>query len=647
MQKITSYQAQQTYTQILTDLEQRNIFKDNEKEKWESFLTRLHPNFFELINLLYQLYFDRFDFYYQIKQLWISLWEAYKKRPQYLKNLDIKREKNPLWFQDQNSLAAVCYLDRYAGTIQNFETKIPYLKELGINILHLMPLFQTPQPQNDGGYAISNYRKTDPKIGSIQELKKLIKDLRSANISTALDFVFNHTANDHPWAQKAIKGEQKYKDYYYLFPDRTLPNQYEQHLREIFPEEKPGSFTFLPETNQWVWTTFNTYQWDLNFSNPEVFKAITEEMFFIANLGVEILRMDAVPFIWKELGTSCENLPQVHTLLQAFNLVAKIVAPSLIFISEAIVHPNDVNSYINQNECKISYNPLMMATSWEALATRETKLLQKSIEFYYEINQNCSWLNYVRVHDDIGWTYSDENAWEVGINPYDHRRFLNDFYIGTFPGSFAKGVSFQHNLKTGDQRICGTCASLAGLEKAIKEEGQTEIDLAIKRITLLYGLTITSKGIPLIYLGDELATLNDHSYLNYPQLKNDSRWTHRPIFDQERFAQRNDPSTPAGKTYHAIQNLITLRRSNPILALGEMIPIHTGLKSLLAFVRQLDQQKLISIYNFSEQSFEINQDFFTYHLGQAEIIEIISKNKIKDTYQIEPYQIAIFQIKNQ
>lgn len=646
MQKITSYQAQQTYKQILKNLEQRNIYKENEKEKWEDFLARLKPHFSELINLLYQLYYDRFDFYYHIEELWLSLWHAYKKRPQYLINLDKKREKNPLWFQDKNTLAAVCYLDRYAGTIQNFETKIPYLEELGVNILHLMPLFKTPQPQNDGGYAISDYRKTDPKIGSIQDLKKLIKKLRSANISVALDFVFNHTANDHPWAQKAKKGNQQYQNYYYMFPDRTLPDQYEQHLREIFPEEKPGSFTYLPETNQWVWTTFNTYQWDLNFSNPEVFKAITEEMFFIANLGIDIMRMDAVPFIWKELGTSCENLPQVHTLLQAFNLVAKIVTPSLIFISEAIVHPNDVNSYISESECKISYNPLMMATSWEALATRETKLLQKSIESYNVINQNCSWLNYVRVHDDIGWTYSDENAWEVGINPYDHRKFLNDFYIGTFPGSFSKGVSFQHNLKTGDQRICGTCASLAGLEKAIKEEGPEEIELAIKRISLLYGLAITAKGIPLIYLGDELATLNDHSYQQFAQLKNDSRWAHRPLFDQERFEQRNDSTSIPGKTYQNFQNLLTLRKANPILANGEMIPINTGIKSLLAILRQNETQKAITIYNFSEQSFEINHDFFTYHLGQNKIIEIISKDELESNFHINPYQIAIFQIKN-
>ena len=646
MQKITSYQAQQTYIQILADLEQRNIYQENEKEQWNAFLQRLQPNFSELLNLLYQLYFNKFDFYYHIQQLWVSLWHAYKKRPQNLKKIDQKREKNPLWFQDQNTLAAVCYLDRYAGTIKNFETKIPYLQELNINILHLMPLFQTPQPQNDGGYAISNYRKTDPKIGTIQDLKKLIKNLKKANISVALDFVFNHTAHDHLWAQKAKKGQQKYKNYYYIFPDRTLPDQYEQNLREIFPEEKPGNFTYLPESKQWVWTTFNTYQWDLNFSNPEVFIAITQEMFFIANLGVEILRMDAVPFIWKELGTSCENLPQVHTLLKAFNLVAKIVAPSLILISEAIVHPNDVNSYISDKECKISYNPLMMATSWEALATRETKLLQKSIESYFEIDQNCSWLNYVRVHDDIGWTYSDENAWEVGINPYDHRQFLNDFYLGTFPGSFARGVSFQYNPKTGDQRVCGTCASLAGLEKAINQEGQTEIDLAIKRISLLYGLAITSKGIPLIYLGDELATLNDLSYLQQPQLSSDSRWAHRPIFDQKRFEQRTDPTTPAGKTYQSFQQLIKIRRAHPILALGQMTPLYTGFKSLLAFLRQHQGQKIITLYNFSEQSAEISQDFFTYHLGQGPIEELITNQELKNTYQIEPYQISIFHIKN-
>ena len=641
-----NYISQQAYKRIISHLKERKVYQEKDQVNWDMFLSRLELNFHNLFSLLFELYQTRDDFFYHLEELCLSLWAAYKKRPAYLKKHDRNREKKPTWYQSADSIAAVCYLDRYAGTIEKFNSKIPYLEELSINILHLMPLFETPESENDGGYAISNYRKTNPEIGSIQDLKSLIKNLRKSNISLALDFVFNHTANNHKWAKKAQAGESKYKDFYFIFPDRTMPDQYEQSLREIFPEESPGNFTHLPKTDEWVWTTFNTFQWDLNFSNPAVFNAILGEMFFIANLGVEILRMDAVPFIWKQLGTNSENLPQVHTLLKAFNIAAKIVAPSLTFISEAIVHPDEVNAYISEEKCKLSYNPLLMATSWEALATRETKLIQKSIESYYNINSSCSWINYVRCHDDIGWTFSDENAWQVGINPWGHRKFLNEFYTGSFPGSFAKGVSFQANPKTGDQRICGSCASLAGLEKAINEEGKEEEEIALKRIELLYSLAITSKGIPLIYLGDELATLNDTTYLNDPNTKNDSRWTHRPYFNEQEFENKNNKETHAGKTYSKINKLINFRKETPILVDGELSVINTGKKSLLALKRTLDSTNVITIYNFSETPQTLNKAFFNLHIGNGKIEDSYSKILVESTYTIKPYQFTMFNLIN-
>lgn len=644
MQELNNFTSEQAYQHIISHLEERNIYQSQDQEQWESFLERLKEEFPVLFSLLQNLYQSRYDFFYHVEELCIILWQAYYKRPATLKKLDKKREQNPTWYQSPQSSAAVCYLDRYAGTIKKFSEKIPYLEELGINILHLMPLFDTPEQENDGGYAISNYRKTHPKIGTIQELKALIKKLRKANISVALDFVFNHTADNHIWAKKARAGNQKYKDYYHIFEDRTMPDAYEKHLREIFPQEKHGNFTFLPKSNEWVWTTFHSYQWDLNFSNPAVFNAILGEMFFIANLGVEILRMDAVPFIWKKLGTTSENLPEVHLLLKAFNAAAKIVCPSLLFISEAIVHPNDVNTYIGEDKCKLSYNPLMMATSWESLATRETKLLQKSIETYNEIEPTCSWINYVRCHDDIGWTFSDDNAWEVGINPWGHRKFLNEFYTGEFPGSFSKGVPFQSNPNTGDQRICGTCASLAGLEKAINEEGQKEENLAIQRIALLHSLAITSKGIPLLYLGDELATLNNYNYKNTAKTKNDSRWIHRQKFDERRFNQRNDLETHAGQTSNHIKTMLTFRKNNPILALGDITMINTGKKSILAMKRTLKNKTVLTMYNFSEEPQLFSKSFFNLHLGTGIIKENYTNKILQPIYTIPPYQFAMIEL---
>ncbi|MCK4826579.1 amylosucrase, partial [bacterium] len=353
-------------------------------------------------------------------------------------------------------------------------------------------------------------------------------------------------------ATQALSGDREFQDYYRIFPNRQMPDAYEIHLREIFPDEKvdgkrSGSFTYCPEIMSWVWSTFHSYQWDLNYANPVVFNRMVEEMLYLANVGVEILRLDALAFIWKQLGTNCENLPKAHSLIQAFNAAGRIAAPALLFKSEAIVHPDEVVKYISPVECSLSYNPLLMAILWSSLATREVHLLNQALQERFNIGPCCAWVNYVRSHDDIGWTFSDEDAQRLGINGYDHRRFLNNFYTGDFEGSFARGLPFQENPKTGDNRISGTCASLAGLEKAIQEETDAEVELAVRRILLIHGIILTVGGIPLIYLGDEVGVLNDYSYLLNPINKRDSRWVHRAFADWGKIEKRHDPSTIEGR----------------------------------------------------------------------------------------------------
>ncbi len=332
-------------------------------------------------------------------------------------------------------------MDLFAGTLKGIQEKVPYFKELGLTYLHLMPLFRCPEGENDGGYAISSYREVNPALGTMQELSNLAQLLRKEGISLVLDFVFNHTSNEHEWALKARAGDPEYQAYYYMFDDRTMPDAYERTLREIFPEEHPGAFTYFSDVGKWVWTTFHSNQWDLNYSNPVVFNRMAEEMLFLANAGVEVLRLDAVAFLWKQMGTNCENLPEAHMLIQAFNAIARISAPALIFKSEAIVHPDEVVRYIHPKECQISYNPLLMALLWNTLATRQTDLLTFSMQERFRIHPQCAWVNYVRCHDDIGWTFSDEDAAQLGINGFDHRRFLNDFYTGKFPGSFCARIA--------------------------------------------------------------------------------------------------------------------------------------------------------------------------------------------------------------
>ncbi|KAA0262182.1 MAG: amylosucrase, partial [Chloroflexi bacterium] len=479
-------------------------------EGWNLFTARLHKNFARLFALYAEVYGSRYDFFFHLEDLIVSMARLWFNRPEDLRRLDLARETNPPWFESNQTLGAVCYVDRFAGDLEGLRAKIPYFSELGVTYLHLMPLFKSPAGENDGGYAVSTYREVDPALGSMDQLASLARDFRAAGISLVLDLIFNHTSAEHPWAERAKQGDEEYMDFYRIYPDRTLPDQFERNLRDIFPDEHPGAFTFFPSLfhgrGGWVWTTFHSYQWDLNYSNPAVFNRMVEEMLFLANQGVEVLRLDAVAFIWKQPGTRCENLPQAHTLIRAFNAAARIAAPALTFKSEAIVHPDEVVKYISPEECQISYNPLLMALLWNSLATRKTRLLSQALAARFKLPQGTAWVNYVRVHDDIGWTFSDEDAAILGVNGHDHRHFLNEFYRGRFPGSFARGLPFQENPVTGDCRISGTCASLAGLEKALSEEGAKEVEFAIRRILLIHGIILTAGGIPLIYLGDEIGT---------------------------------------------------------------------------------------------------------------------------------------------
>ena len=614
---------------------------------WEQFSSRLQRNFPKLFTLYSDVYSDRYDFFFYLEDLIVSIARLWLSRPQDLRELDIARESNPRWFESNQMLGAVCYVDLFAENLEGIRAKIPYFKELGITYLHLMPLFKAPSGENDGGYAVSSYRELDPALGSTEELNSLTSDLRKAGISLVLDLVFNHTSDEHLWAERAKAGDEEYLDFYYIFPNREMPDRYERNLREIFPDEHPGAFTFFPTLfnglGGWVWTTFHSYQWDLNYSNPAVFNRMAEEMLFLANQGVEVLRLDAVAFIWKQLGTNCENLPQAHTLIKAFNAVARIAAPALTFKSEAIVHPDDVVKYISPDECQISYNPLLMALMWNSLATRKVRLLSQALAKRFKLKPGTAWVNYVRVHDDIGWTFSDEDAAILGVNGYDHRRFLNEFYRGRFEGSFARGLPFQENLMTGDCRISGTCASLAGLEKALREEGEKEVELAVRRILLIHGIILTVGGIPLIYLGDEIGTLNDYTYRDDPAHERDSRWVHRPRADWEKYAKRNDPSCSEGRVYQRFQRLIFLRKENEVFSGGELEIIPTENDHVLGFMRRYMGKRAMIFANFAESAQRIPSRICEqYSLHTKKIVHGISKLTSCDEIAIEPLDFLVF-----
>ncbi len=631
-------QAEISLARLIPRLEAQFASEANADE-WVLFKSRLSKYFPTLFGHLLELYGLHHDFFYHLESMLAMSARMWVARPSGLKILDQEREAQPLWFQSEKMLGGVCYVDLFASDISGLRAKIPYFKELGLTYLHLMPLFKSPEGNSDGGYAISSYHDVDPDLGSMSDLSKLADDLRRNGISLVLDFVFNHTSDEHAWAQKAIAGDPEFRGYYFIFPDRTMPDAYERTLREIFPDQRPGNFTYRPKAG-WVWTTFNSFQWDLNYSNPAVFNSMAEEMLSLANRGAEILRLDALAFTWKELGTSCENLPKVHTLVRAFNAVARIAAPSLLFKSEAIVHPDYVIKYIDEGECQLSYNPLLMALLWEALATREVKLLQLSMTTRFKLEQCCSWVNYVRSHDDIGWTFDDADAAKLGINGFYHRQFLNAFYMGRFEGSFARGLPFQENPKTGDARISGTCASLAGLESAVHNSDPEQVELAIKRVLLLYSVALSIGGIPLIYLGDEIGTLNDYSYRDDPAKAEDSRWVHRPQTSWERVSNRKERETIEGRIYSRLHQLIDIRKRHSVFADGGMEVVDTGNPHVFAFVRYSAEGRALVFANFSEQPQDIPSNILRLSALGYSVRDLLSGMEVhlEDSLVLDPYQ---------
>ncbi len=567
---------------------------------WADFRKRLEAQLPTLFALYHHLYARRYDFFYHFENLLQALAQAAFERSPDLRALDQEREARPDWFQSNQMVGGVCYVDLFAGNLAGLRNQIPYFKELGLTYLHLMPLFKMPAGENDGGYAVSSFREVDAPLGSMAELAGLAQELRAQGISLVLDLIINHTSNEHEWVQRARAGDPEYREIYGIFPDRTVPDAYGRHLRDIFPDEHPGAFTWDEGLQSWIWTTFHSYQWDLNYANPMVFNKMAAELLFLANQGIEIFRLDAVAFIWKELGTGCENLPEAHLILQGFNALTRIAAPAVLFKSEAIVHPDDVVKYISPQECQLSYNPLLMALLWNTLATRNVNLLAQALASRFKLPPGTAWVNYVRCHDDIGWTFADDDAARLNINGHDHRQFLNEFYRGRFPGSFARGLPFQENPRTRDCRISGTCASLAGLEKALAEEGPAEVDLAIRRIALIYSLVMTAGGVPLIYLGDEIGTLNDYSYLDHPDHKRDSRWVHRPRASREQYARRSNPAEVAGRVYRHFQEVIALRKATAALSGGELEVIDAENEHVLCFSRTSHDQRVVIFANFTE-----------------------------------------------
>lgn len=573
----------------------------------EIFLSRLALYWPDAERALTKLYGDRSDFAVWGRRYVELAARRYAERSEELRLLDLGRQAQPDWFQKPDMLGYVCYADRFAGTLRGVAERAAYFTELGVTYLHLMPLLKPREGQNDGGYAVVDYRAVNPALGTMADLSELAAVLRRQGISLCIDLVCNHTAKEHEWARKAQAGDPDFQDYYLMFPDRTMPDRYEQTLPEIFPEFKPGNFTYYPEMERWVWTTFNEFQWDLNYRNPAVLGEMLDTILYLANQGVEVLRLDAVAFMWKRLGTDSQNQPEAHAILQAFRALSRMAAPGLLLKAEAIVAPNKLVPYLGtgeatNKECELAYHNVFMVLLWSSLAEGKAVLMTRALQNMPPIPSATSWVTYVRCHDDIGWAVADEDAAEVGLSGPAHRAFLSEFYSGRFPDTFARGATFQHNPRTGDRRISGACASLAGLEQALEQEDAELVDRALKRILLLHNLTLAFGGVPLLYMGDELGLLNDATYLTDPDLAGDNRWLHRPPMDWDRAAERHRWDKPAGRLFRGLTSMIAARRQTAALhAQAGSYAVWTHNESVFGLLRDSPRGRLLVLANFSDR----------------------------------------------
>jgi len=576
----------------------------------QHFHTRLGANFYAIYSLFLLLYGKREDFVDQLAQLIKMLARSYVKRAPELKALDRERESNHNWFLDQQWVGMALYANAFADDLPGLGQRLGYLQELGVNLVHVMPVLKCPTGASDGGYAVSDFRRVDERVGTLEDIEELAARMRKREMLLTLDVVMNHTSDQHEWVQKARSGDQHYQDYYYVFDDREVPDMFEESMPEVFPETAPGNFTWDEAMGKWVMTVFNTYQWDLNYRNPAVFIEMLDVVLFWANQGADILRLDAVAFLWKKIGTTCQNEQEAHLILQLMKDCCQVVSPGVLFIAEAIVAPVEITKYFGEDaviakECEIAYNATFMALLWDAVATKNAKLLNQGIQHLPQKLDRATWLNYVRCHDDIGLGFDDADVIRTGYDPRAHRKFLIDYYTGEYGDSPARGRPFGQNEKIGDARIAGSLASLAGLESALEANDEHAIDISTKLILLLHGLIMSFGGIPLIYSGDELGVLNDYGFLDDESKAGDARWIHRPRMDWEKAEKRRVPGTPEERIFAGLKRMIGVRKYVSAFAdFNNRELLETRNEHLFVFMRnnpfEMDDRVMV-VSNFDHQ----------------------------------------------
>lgn len=578
---------------------------------------------------------------------------AHRARDETLHQRDRERILEPDWFQKPSTIGYVCYLDLFAKNLKGLNKRIGYLQNLGITYLHLMPILKPRPGANDGGYAVMDYRSLRDDLGTMPELAQTARRLHDAGISLTLDLVLNHVAKEHEWADRARAGEQKYRDYFFLFDSRETPDAFEQSLPEVFPDFAPGNFTWDDSLQAWVWTTFNDYQWDVNWANPDVFCEFADIIANLANHGVDCLRLDAIAFIWKKLGTTSQGEPEVHAITQALRSFAHILCPSLLFKAEAIVGPAQVGAYFGEGKhagkvSDLAYHNSLMVQIWAAIASKDASLFERSLSRFTTLPNTTAWGVYLRCHDDIGWAIDDSDAHAVGLNGHLHRKFLASYFNGSFPMSDARGIDFQVDPASGEARTSGTAAALAGVQAALKSKDRIHLDIAINRYLCAYAMVFGFGGIPLLYMGDEAGLLNDESYVKDPAKADDTRWANRPPMKwttAERAVEPVESDAPlptytAARIRAGIDRLITARRGLDSLHAGVATQVSASrAKGVVVFNRPHPAGHIVQVYNLSDQDRWVGVDELAGLSGSVHDRITGSVVDLADGLSLAPYDV--------
>ena len=573
-----------------------------DKSLWDaSFRSRFARHGEELAELYNQLYPNNEQAWAYFAEMLHRCWE---QRSDSLRALDEAREADPAWYKGHELVGMLMYVSAFAGTLRGVREKLDYIEECGVNYLHLMPLLESPAGRSDGGYAVADFRKVEPELGTMADLAALAEDCHGRGIALCLDFVMNHTSEDHEWARRARAGEKAYQDRYFFYDDWSVPREFEKTVPQVFPTTAPGNFSWCGEAGKVVMTTFYPYQWDLNYLNPVVFNDMTENMLYLCNRGVDIIRLDAVPYIWKELGTNCRNLPQVHTLVRMMRMVCEIVCPGCLLLGEVVMEPSKVVPYfgsVEKPECHLLYNVTTMASTWHTVATKDVRLLRHQLGQVFALPKEYSFLNYLRCHDDIGWGLDYPFLAQFGMGEVSHKKFLNDYLTGDWEGSPARGELYNNDPRLGDARLCGTTASLCGLESARYEGDEAKIAWALRMDLMLHAYMFTLSGIPVLYSGDEIGQENDYGYHEDPLKAADSRFLHRGKLDWEAAGRRHDPESVEGRIFSALRRLEQLRAEHRVFdGAADVWIVNTRDDGVLGIGRYCRGEKLIGLFNFSE-----------------------------------------------